>query len=169
MNDFPENDPLEDLLRPQAARPAPDFRQTVLRVSLAVLRRRVWAARLATVTALAACFVAGALTLYLWHPPQDKPDAPPGFSGGASTSQDQPVAALEDRAIQSAEQRTELFRQAGQRYLHEQNDVQAALRCYGHSLDSGSEKDLVVNAKDDWLLIALKHARQEEKRHVRND
>lgn len=47
--------------------------------------------------------------------------------------------------------------------------LESASRCYRHSLDAGSDADLTISAQDDWLLMALKRARQEERRRVSNE
>jgi hypothetical protein len=69
-------------------------------------------------------------------------------------------------AVSDPEQRSILFRRAGDRYLLGA-DESAALRCYRLALDSASDRDLIISPDDNWLLIALKKARQEEKNYVR--
>jgi hypothetical protein len=57
-----------------------------------------------------------------------------------------------------------LFKLAGDRYLSELCDTEAALRCYRNALDLASDADAVVASDDSWLLIALKQAKAKEKR-----
>jgi hypothetical protein len=55
-----------------------------------------------------------------------------------------------------------LFREAGDRFLREEQDLQAALRCYRNFLDEAAETDLVAAESDTWLLTSLKNARRKE-------
>jgi hypothetical protein len=160
------NDPLDHLLGPRPAAADPTFRAALLRRTRSAVRRRVWARRLALAAALAACFAAGLVTMAVLTPPRPEP-APLPLTGQQPTPPGPPPVALEDQAAQKPDERAALFREAGQRYLQDQGDVESALRCYRQSLDSNAE--LAVAPEDDWLLIALKHARQEERRHARND
>lgn len=91
------------------------------------------------------------------------------------------VAARFERlaAAAASEQRSDLYRRAshlyrraGDRCLQDQHTA-VALHCYARSLDTardaGAEAELAVAAEDNWLLIALKRARLEEKDHVKTD
>jgi hypothetical protein len=75
-------------------------------------------------------------------------------------------AALEERAFDSVDERSALYRRAGDRYAAEHGDWESALRCYRNSLDLAAEKDLEIGPGDNWLLMALKEARKQEKKHV---
>lgn len=55
----------------------------------------------------------------------------------------------------------DLYRQAGDRCSTEEGDLASALRCYGQALDAAPDQ-VAVNPQDNWLLIALKQARQKE-------
>ncbi len=59
-----------------------------------------------------------------------------------------------------------MYKQAGDRYMTEQSDPQSALRCYGNALDNGTEQDRSISTDDNWLLMAIKDARQKEKSHA---
>jgi hypothetical protein len=76
-----------------------------------------------------------------------------------------PALALEWQAAESLELQPATYREAGDRYLRDENDLASAVRCYANALDSTSENDLAVRADDSWLLMALKQARRKEK-HV---
>ena len=76
------------------------------------------------------------------------------------------AAALEWRAFDEAN--AALYRQAGERYLREDADPYAAVRCYRQSLDAAGPDALAVSADDDFLLMALKDARQREKRDAKH-
>jgi hypothetical protein len=77
--------------------------------------------------------------------------------------------ALEWQAVDSPVRRPELYRTAGDRYLTENGDLQSATRCYRSFLDLCSERDRIVSVDDTWLLMALKEARQREKRHANSN
>jgi hypothetical protein len=65
-------------------------------------------------------------------------------------------------------ERARLFRLAGARYLEEAGDIRAALRCYANALDVDPDADPTPGGQDDWLLMALKDARQKEKADAKN-
>jgi hypothetical protein len=54
------------------------------------------------------------------------------------------------------------FRDAGDRYLNDQDNYAAALRCYRNFLDEADLADLVSAPSDTWLLASLKNARSKE-------
>ena len=56
----------------------------------------------------------------------------------------------------------QLFRAAGDRYLNDQRNYPAALRCYRNFLDEADPDALQVGKEDTWLLISLKRSRQVE-------
>jgi hypothetical protein len=77
--------------------------------------------------------------------------------------------ALEWQALDSPRRRAELYREAGDRYLSAESDPESALRCYTAALDAGAGADRAVAPADSWLLMALKDAREKEKRHAKNE
>jgi hypothetical protein len=170
MNDHPEPDPVADLLRPQSAEPDPTFRQRLLRRTRRAVRRRAWLKRVALAVGLAACFAVGGVTTDLFLAPRHPADPKPELIVTPPAAEQEPTAiVLEDRAVQSGGERAALFQQAGERYLRDEDDLRAAVRCYGHALDTGTDANLSIRPEDDWLLMALKHARQEERRHVNRE
>ena len=105
-------------------------------------------------------------------------EAPAGFRPAAPATVAQlprressvPAEVLERWApVVSEENPAGLYRRVGDRYLKDEGDLQAALRCYARSLENGSEEDLTPAPEDDFLLMALKDARQKEKRHANDD
>jgi hypothetical protein len=58
---------------------------------------------------------------------------------------------------------------AGDHFLNEEGDPAAALRCYSGALNAGSEDDAKFSPDDNWLLMAIKNAREKEARHANND
>jgi hypothetical protein len=93
--------------------------------------------------------------------PPDKPPVAP------APSHHQSALALEWQAFDSLRERGALYRQAGERYLQEEHDLQSALRCIGNYLDNGTEQDLAISSDDNWLLMAIKVARQKEQKHAK--
>jgi hypothetical protein len=177
MSPYFENppDPIDDLLAaPRAARDVEVLRQKVLAETNRVLRRRQRVRQFAWAAGLAACVAAalfGARRLIPHAPPPhpavaDLP-SPPEARRPPPDPDLSPVA-LEWRAFDSPDRQPELFRQAGDRYLAEGEDLQAALRCYSNALDAATEDDQKPAASDSWLLMAIKDARQKEKRDVPN-
>src|SRR5581483_1506645 len=164
-----EPDPLGDLL---AVPPRPGdvdvLRQKILQQTTGVLRFRRRMRQTAWVAGLAACIAALVFGLH-WRPSVPKPSQPemaqqttsqPSSSSGAEES----ALTLEWRAFHSPTRQTELYRQAGDRYLAEGEDLQAALRCYANALDTATDNDLKISTSDSWLLMAIKDAREKEKR-----
>jgi hypothetical protein len=72
---------------------------------------------------------------------------------------------LEWRAFDAID--AELYRQAGERYLRDEADPLSAVRCSRQALNTGGPNALAVSADDDWLLMALKDARQREKENAK--
>ena len=179
MNDVPVPDPLHDLL----TRPAPTedaaLRQTLLSKTTRVLRRRLYVRRCGQAAVLAACYLAGIFTTRGWVPPAAPPGsapqvaatrpAPPNTEIASATEQNKSSDGDAWLVVAEESKRAEIYRQAGDRYLEERGDLTAAVHCYQHSLESASEADLEISTDDNFLLMALKDARQKEKRHVPND
>ena len=65
------------------------------------------------------------------------------------------------RAFDSRENRAALFFEVAQRYLEKQ-DYDSALRCYRQALDAAPKEELAIRSDDNWLVMALKEARQKE-------
>ena len=166
-------DPLERLLAPPASAAGGDaaLREAVFRRTAGVLRRRRRLLALARGGALAACYLAGLLTTHGLErrpaAPSPVPVAPPP-QAGAPAAHDPPAAvsalAAEWQAFDSPDRGAELYRRAGDRYLTEEADPLAAVRCYGNALNAGAAQELAFDADDSWLLMAIKDARQKEKR-----
>jgi hypothetical protein len=173
MSDTPARDPCADFL----ATPPPvsvdgALRQRLLEQTTRIIRRRIWLKRAGWAAALAACYLAGAVTVYLLHSPAPaqivivKQSAPPPVE---ATTARLTAFVLENQALDSVQPRPELYRLAGDRYVAESGDLQSALRCYRQALDEASEQDLQIKPEDNWLLIALKEARQKEKEYAKHN
>lgn len=69
---------------------------------------------------------------------------------------------LEAERALAREESSRLFREAGNRFLTEEQNYQAAMRCYRNFLDEAGEADLAAAESDTWLLTSLKNARKKE-------
>jgi len=170
------NDPLEEFLASDFSDTTPpNLRQAVLATTTRVLRRRRLARRLAWATALAACFLAGMGTMLLWQtlepserqvqrsPANDHLSAKqPEKTATPPTNPEPPLSLvdLEWRAFDSRDNRAALFFEVAKRYLVERQDYDSALRCYSQALDAAPKEELAVRPDDNWLVMALKEARQ---------
>ena len=174
MSDHPADDNLCDALLGRVPPPTdPALRRRLLRQTTPLLRRRLWGGRLLLAAVLAACYLGGLLTARLAPDVPAHPDPlptahqpPPGPSAavpGAATP-----ALLEERAFDSLAERAVLYRRAGDRYADEQGDWESALRCYRNSLDVAADEELEVSPGDNWLLMALKDARKQERKYAQN-
>jgi hypothetical protein len=189
MNEnLPKRDAVEQFLETRFS-PADDprARQGILLQTTRVLRRRRRMKQLSFLAALAACYAAGLGTMRLWmtapasptpatvveRTAEQTPEAPvPAPRPGAlplEKDPDVPAVVIERVAFASDEQRARLlFLRAGNRYLENDGDMEAALRCYTQALASAKDEDLTISAEDNWFLMALKKARLEEKNHAKN-
>jgi hypothetical protein len=69
----------------------------------------------------------------------------------------------------SPERSAAYYRSAGDRYLEVEGDLASAVRCYKRSLDAASDAELGVSTEDNWLLMAMKKARQGEQSHAKSN
>jgi hypothetical protein len=145
------------------------LRERVFTRTTPVLRRRRLARRLAAVATLAACYAAGLLSArWLAPPPQDVKLAVVESRASARPKPERP-GILERQALADAARRAALYRRAGDLYATEQGDLEAALRCYGRSLDGRPAEDLTIAPDDHWLLMAIKDARAKEKVYAQSE
>jgi hypothetical protein len=188
MNDSPEPVPpfSEDLLDRLVPLPANAALEEALRQrTTGLVRRQRSLRRSGFAAALAACYAAGLLTMN-WLPspivPDDGPHteqsselasavpaSTPSSDDAKPATGDAAPAALEWQALDSRSRSPALLRAAGDRYLQETGDVQSAVRCYRNLLQEGSGAEPTISTDDSWLLMALKEAKQREKRYANND
>ncbi|HZU38658.1 MAG TPA: hypothetical protein VFA18_22215 [Gemmataceae bacterium] len=156
----------------------PELRSKLLVQTTGVVRRRRYVRRAGLVATLAACYLAGMLTMR-WtapgppppevaklEPKQLTPKAAERPSTHART--EETAVAMEYRALDSSTGRAALYRQAGDRY--EQNgDMASAVRCYRNAVKEDSASNLTISADDDWLLMALKEAKRKEMQHEQHN
>jgi len=169
----------DELLSPKDAPPNERLKAELLGRTARRLRfvRRTRMATRAAVCVL--CFAAGAAlgvrlkpdlrpvpepqVVYVEVPPvANAPGSPPGPPPAVARIPS--PAELELRAEQAPARAdaAQLFRQAGDRYLRDYADYQAAIRCYRNFLDEADPDALTVSADDTWLLTSLKRARAQE-------
>jgi hypothetical protein len=169
-----EPDPIDSMLRPPSPAENEPLRQAVYTQTQRVLHRRRRLRQFAYAASLLLSFAAGALATWTALPARsaskDEPLTAPVVSKETPAAENDMAKspALDDEwiAFDSTERRGELYRQAGDHYKDE-NDLQSALRCYGNALDNGTEQDLKISPNDNWLLMAIKNARQKENNHAK--
>src|SRR5262245_3236782 len=169
MTNTPERDPLAELLAAPGPVDAEALRQSLLAETTRRLPRprRLRVAALAA--ALAACYVAGLLTMYPLRPAPPpragRPAEPHAETVPAPVAQKTPdPPAVEPQPSQplDSSQRAALLRQQGDHYLNEENDPESALQTYAKALNVGSADDAKFSPDDNWLLMAIKNAREKE-------
>jgi hypothetical protein len=178
------NDPIDQFLESNVAGPAPPgLQEAVLAKTMRVVRRRRLRRRLAWAGAMAACFLTGVATVIGWQSlegparPIEKqeivaanrhgePTPPAGSPDAILRSLMLPARPsaleLEWQAFDSRDNRATLFFEVARRYLEEEHDYDSALRCYRQALDAARAEELAIRPDDNWLVMALKEARQKE-------
>jgi hypothetical protein len=175
-------DPFDQYLaRLPVAPPTSGLKERILAKTTRVIRKRRWFRRLAVAAAMAACYVAGVLTVWpaarhvdmarhadaatsapIAAAPRPAPQPLPTRSAPAVS----PVQ-LEWQAIDQGHGGADLYRQAGDRYLNEAQDVESALRCYRNALARGGTEALAISPDDSWLLVALKSSHSKDETNVK--
>lgn len=173
-------DDLDELLGPDPSGDRADRRDELREQTSRLVRRRRWRVYARRGLAMAACFVAGAGTLWLVQ--QRTPPQQPELVAKATDHSPKVTKAPAQRIIRAespdmlerqaalarGDRCVELYRRAGDGFLERGDDI-AALRCYRRSLDNTRPNDLVVRPDtDSWLLMSLKMARQKETNDARN-
>jgi hypothetical protein len=167
MSEFPLPGPLDDFLdHPPSAPASHTLRDALLQRTAAMVRqrRRVRLLVGAGAVAAAAMLAVGIVWLRwpgeakpLQEPPiaQKQPEAPTPPEPTASNAP--PPVVLEWQAFDAPpEQKAALYRQAGDRYVKDTDDLAAAVRCYGHAVRTASAQELIVSENDNWLVRAIK-------------
>ena len=169
----PDEQAFERLLMP-GGEASPQALRTALRLqTTGILRRRRRLKRLGTITVLAGCYAAGLFTFLFWLPQPAERERQVAIANvveepvaALSTPDKVPPILLEYQApLAAKEDRSRLYREAGDLHASENNNWNAALRCYRESLNE-APADTEISTGDNFLLMALKDARQKEKRHA---
>jgi hypothetical protein len=186
MNEFfsREPDPIEAMLRPPSPPDNETLRQALYARTTRVLHRRHRLRQFVYAASLLLSFAAGVGVMRITARTDSggqvenevrraggvSPLIPPNHQGADSPRAPTPDDSALDAewvAFDSTDRRSELYRKAGDRYIKDENDLQSALRCYGNSLDDGTEQNLAISPDDNWLLMAIKDARQKEKNYAK--
>jgi hypothetical protein len=161
---FPgDSDPFDALLAPP---PTPGdvatLQKKVADRTADVIRGRRRRATFRRIGTMAACYLVGVLTGHGLPQEQPDPGEPPPLVKRPTPKADAqtPALALEWQAFDDRVAPAESYRRAGDRYL-EEADPGAAVRCYSNALNAGPDA-LTISNDDNWLLTALKQARQKE-------
>ncbi len=179
-----EPDPIEAMLRPPSRPDSDTLRESVYAQTMRVLRRRRRLRQFAYAASFLLSFAAGAGVMRMTARTDSSGQveigarrargvspliSPSQLGADAPRSPTPEDSALDEEwiAFDSADRRSELYRKAGDRYIKDENDLQSALRCYSNSLDDGTEQNLAISSDDNWLLMAIKDARQKEKNHAK--
>jgi len=180
-------DPVEQFLhRPFAVTADPALQQQLLSETLRSLRWKRRRRSAVMIGFVAASFLAGAICTHLLHAPaapdEDRQQAkrpvvpvekpvgvPRPADNEAGPAPGGNAVALEWTAFDEPERHGDLYRQAGDLYVRENQDYEAALRCYTQALDANSEENLTIAPDDNWLIMALKEARKKEKAHAKKN
>jgi hypothetical protein len=181
MNDIP--DPLDELLRSALPSSPTIWKESLLSRTTRTLRWRRRGRRISIFAALAACYVAGLVSMRLlraepavevrrevvYVTEEKRPESPPDRLAPPVPERPLTALALEWQAAENPERSAELNRRAGDRYFAEENDLASAVRCYKRFLSACPVAELEIAPQDNWLLVTLKHARLEEKHHAKNN
>jgi hypothetical protein len=166
-------DDLDALLRPRPAPADTAVKEALFRRAAGVLAWRRRLRRAATAAVWGLVFAAGVgVGWYVKpEPPPFTPvipvvvtvpvpvPIPPGVSPGETGLLGAADLELEaEKAIDRAAS-ARLYRQAGDKYLAELNDISSATRCYALYLAEAGRSGLGVTADDSWLLIRIKVSR----------
>jgi hypothetical protein len=173
--DTPRDDAIDVMLGADR-RPCGDdrLRAAVLARTISTIRFHRRLKRCALAAALVGCYLAGAVTMRIWNPiggnlPQ------PAVVQVAQDQQPQPVVSPSRGPVRSADHqfasvkisRYEAVRRAADRNLLERDDLPSAIRGYKRALDLASAEERAISpVQDSWLLMALKDAREKERKHV---
>jgi hypothetical protein len=185
-------DPFDQYLASIPVAPASaELKAQILAKTLRVIRQHRWSRRFAVAAAMAACYAAGALTVWPAAMHAEVSTSSPSMASPGEVCQPLPSrstgneaavvsslprsgrdtqlspAQLEWQAIDQRHAGADLYRQAGDRYLSEAQDIESALRCYHNALARGGSKALAISPDDSWLLVALKSSHFQDETNVK--
>jgi hypothetical protein len=174
MNNIPAPEDLDAWLTPNASPASADLREQLQHRTVGTIRRRLWRRRGRLVIALAACYLAGMMTIdFLRSQPE------PVKAGVLQAAPQRMVAVIPVEAPRAVELRAEqserpeqaqVYFTAGKRYATEAGDWDSALRCYRNALDADPKQAEHIDPdNDDWLTMALKLDRQKEKENAKHE
>ncbi|MHC4401465.1 MAG: hypothetical protein ACYTG0_17475 [Planctomycetota bacterium] len=180
MSEPSEPTNLDDLLGPPSEHGVHEpFRRDLRHRTTLALRRRRTSRRIALTAALAACYLAGAVTMRLCtgsaasgeravddrsaHPierPNPIVAPPPREPGPPKAATDNGTTVALQNATFLEQSQYERLRRLGDEFLEERGRVEIAMDWYSQALDVASEEELAIaNADDTFLLAAMKRDR----------
>jgi hypothetical protein len=157
--------PLDDFLEhpPSRAEPAELRRDLLMRTTALVRRARITRRVIGALTAAAAMLLIAVTTSVLLRsgrpidPGRDPLTGILPSTPGVQPPQSKPVpaVALEWKAFDAVpSEQAALYQKAGDRYVEDDGNLDAAVRCYGQAVRSAPNIEIDVN--DNWLVMALK-------------
>src|SRR5262249_12107546 len=167
------DDELDHLLTPSAAPASAAIRERLRGQTARRLRLRGYTRRLAVAAALAACYIAGIVTVWWGF----RPAAPPPERVIVEVVRGQPAPGPAERSPRELELAAEqadgaegaqLFLDAARAFAR-WSEWGAALRCYRNAWDISGGNLAIDPKNDDWLMVTLKLARKEELSHANVD
>ena len=191
MSEVPLPGPLDEFLaNPPASPPHADLRHDLLaRTTLIIHQRRRRRRAILAAASLAAASLLIALGVWALSRPgtevRPTPDGPasspevvakakpgvgpledhvPKTPPPVTTLPSSPLA-LEWRAFDAPpETQWVLYREAGDRYFEDANDLASALRCYTQAFRSAPTSVLAIHRDDNWMVMALKRDQIERRK-----
>jgi hypothetical protein len=169
------------------------LRHVVFSRSTRLLRRRRRRKQFVMLSFLVAAFCAGFGSARLWNANPPLPGVPIEIATTQPRSVTPPAVATEPKlsaadglpadkdpmvpaevlermaALLTSEKRAAYYRAAGDRYLTANDDLRSAIRCFKQALDAAPEMDRDISTEDNWLLMAMKKARQGEQAHAKSN
>jgi hypothetical protein len=178
----PDEEFAEILLPPVSPSLNETLKDSVFQLTKSKLRRRQRWKVGARLGLLAACFLGGMGVMavlqarqtpetgpiVVFVPKESKPQEPQADPEPKRVVTPSELELEAERSLVKAES-ARRFREAGDRYLREEANYQAALRCYRNYLDETDETDPAVSKSDTWLLASLVNARRKETANVQFD
>lgn len=166
-------DDLDDLLTPGGELPGDARREEVWRQTSGYLRRRKRVRDVVRVGGAVLLVALGVGAGWMLKP-AGVPTGPgevtvarrePTASAPAATTSPSPRTAqqleLDAERVDDLMASARLYREAGDRYLEQGNDIRSALRCYRQHLELTDQQARQVSVNDSWLLLSLKRAHSE--------
>jgi len=164
----------DELLAPTHRPAGAEVRDRVREATTNVVRRTHRWIRFRRIASMAACYAAGAATLWFALPTPESVvvevvriervpiESPPPVPVALSGRELELLAEQADGAASAAK-----YREAGDRFFLVENDYQSAVRCYRQHLDRAPPTP--TGDDDNWLLTSLKNSRQKKNDHANFD
>lgn len=155
--------------------PSDSLRGALRKATSAKLARRAWGRKALRIARLAACYLAGAATLFAWQSLSATSAAPREVTAEKNMpppdahSREETVAGVKPAQLPAAagrlpKTRYASLRELGDRHLIEGRNPAGAIRCYRLALQYATTSELTAASHDGtWLLRAICHDRTSER------